>query len=650
MLATLFLGTSGIDTASVEYAGENLVDVRINDTLHENVDSSGGIRINLGSAVDPTQATLGDLIAPRVADKITIDHRITDSLFLHNANEIIVDGGDNVVHAFTPRATIEFNVGGQLLIPLVRHQAGTINDNVVFTSTERIQTGDGQDTFNLSTSSGRLAVNSGDGDDLFRFGTGEAHSIETIDGVFIQLGTITANGDDGNDRFVYLPGLRSDVQANGGDGADVADHRYSRSSVSAYFFGGEKAGPFYEQSPWQEIETFMGAAGQENLIELRTQSTGTRFDWTVDGDITTIRNTINGATVEVHNFNQFRSGSKSLDWFHVKETARDIRIIDADQMRISSDFDLINGDLRGINHDISVVRQGSYIMALPPNVNTFVPPVSEDTDGVTSNPDVFISGMGGEGIIATLEADQTIQLRDGGSIQFVDEQPLPERNVIILQGGPLGPFEPSVELHGSGAEDDIFLVKETWTPTTIYAHDDDDTFFIGSTNRNANGNIARIRNELTIGAGRGADQLYFNNQAFTGPARYNLSGNSLGMLALLTTSGANGSDETVSISLSETINFNSAVEVIRVNGSPSRASDFRVTSNTSATMIVTGGDDADNEDQLGIYFEGASDPLPRIRYLRDDPKSGSATANQAPFGSVHFRGIEQANPLNVTTF
>jgi len=50
VLTAVFLGTNQVDTASIEYAGEHLVNIQINDVLHENVDSSEGIRLNLGES------------------------------------------------------------------------------------------------------------------------------------------------------------------------------------------------------------------------------------------------------------------------------------------------------------------------------------------------------------------------------------------------------------------------------------------------------------------------------------------------------------------------------------------------------------------------------------------------------------------------
>lgn len=46
LLAQLFMGTAGNDNAHVTYVDANHVNVLINDVLHENVDSTNGIRIN----------------------------------------------------------------------------------------------------------------------------------------------------------------------------------------------------------------------------------------------------------------------------------------------------------------------------------------------------------------------------------------------------------------------------------------------------------------------------------------------------------------------------------------------------------------------------------------------------------------------------
>lgn len=109
-LATLFLGTSDADTASIEYAGENLVDIRINDALYENVDSSDGIPINL--VQDQSTGTFTQN-SSQIRDTITIDHRIADPVFVHNSDEIVIDGVDNVVHAFT--APDSANLSGHAL-------------------------------------------------------------------------------------------------------------------------------------------------------------------------------------------------------------------------------------------------------------------------------------------------------------------------------------------------------------------------------------------------------------------------------------------------------------------------------------------------------------------------------------------------------
>ena len=94
--APLFTGTNQSDQVEVRYVDEHTVDIQINDTLHAGIDSTEGIRINLGrESTDPSVPVFVGLTA---GDNVVIDQRISDPILLSEAEGITVLGDDgNVV-------------------------------------------------------------------------------------------------------------------------------------------------------------------------------------------------------------------------------------------------------------------------------------------------------------------------------------------------------------------------------------------------------------------------------------------------------------------------------------------------------------------------------------------------------------------------
>ena len=74
----LFTGTFQADDVEVRFVDENTVDIRINDTLQEGIDSSNGIRLNLRGGLD----------------SIEIDQRIMAPISRAGAETITVFGDE----------------------------------------------------------------------------------------------------------------------------------------------------------------------------------------------------------------------------------------------------------------------------------------------------------------------------------------------------------------------------------------------------------------------------------------------------------------------------------------------------------------------------------------------------------------------------
>ncbi len=489
-------------------------------------------------------------------DVVTIDHRISDAVEIYNADEIIVDGGDNVFQIGSLQPVVDtIVVGTPVQVVQSRFNVGTINENITFAKASTLRGGAGNDTFNIEAHGVRGSFYGGGGDDLFRFAGETDSATEPLFGSSIQ-----AHGNAGNDRFIYLPGIKMAIETFGGTGDDVADFRHSKQASYVYF---QRASDSNSNSPALEIEKFSGAEGYDNNIRLRSQAVGERFDWIIDGSSTTIRSAFYGQSVQVENFNRFHAGSNAIDNFFLLSTSDDIEIIDGDNIQISSELEPSTGNLDGITHDISIVRLGDYIQPLPPGVFSFAANLRRDVDGTTASPVVSINNMAGDVVIATFGADKEIRGIAGGVIRFVDDQQ--SLSTILIDAEELTPFQPNLTVHGSATENDVFLIKETWTPTTVFSHGGDDTFMIGSTNRAADGDLLAIAGDLSIGAGRGVDRVYVNNQSFdTETANYVLSGSQLSASRVATANPF------------ASINFNSAVEVVRISGSRSQTNEFRI--------------------------------------------------------------------------
>ena len=663
LLATVLLGTGGNDVAHVAYVDDTHVDVTINDTVHENVDITDGLRINLGGEVLETLSSIspsGEVSLTFVPgrDYVHIDHRIVGDVGIYGVETVEVDGGDNDVFVrFVPdpagsttNGTTIANVAEIENVTVLSSRSpgttiGNLNGNIKLGGFHRLTTGDGQDTFNINTDFNySLDVNSGDGDDLFRI------SASQPDQGPISFANFSLSGEGGDDRFQYR-GEAADARMRGGDGNDVVD--YTRSTLDVVSVDISRAlGLRFSTFAGIGVERMIGAEGKLNSIDA-SAANESRLSWYVNGNRSRVLDPTNGNSIVFENFTEFKGSQLGIDRFWVLKTAADISILDADEIQISSTLDPLQGNLDSIQHNISIARY------LAPHTL-----ISADSD---SGPvQVTISdaqGDGATGTFGTSEANRFIAgLTNGGSIRF------------------LRALQPSVTFHGSVTESDRLRIGRGWSNLDINTYGGDDTFFVGS----SDGGLQGIDN-VSIAAGAGTDRLYANDQGMelgrpdlgSSSARYTLTENSLRRSVLESIFFLEDEDLTVgssfqnqntevapdlgsggplstlnSISFGTEIAFDSDLEVVRVASTQDNFSDrfsasFTVTPSATTRFIVLGADSVDDSRQQD--FLRIQGPLGGFSQLQNgmDPRTGSvAFAGQAQ--NVFFENLTVLDELFVT--
>ena len=199
LLAMLLSGTEGNDRVEVTHVDTNIVTVKINDIVMENLEIFDGIRINTKGGSQ---------------DRVWIDHRITAEIGVFNAEELELSGGDNFWQ-------IGFKVdpppeGSNYIDPigLPGKVAGRINGNITFLGTSTLRSGAGQDRYSINTESiFGLSIYGGEGNDLFRFSAAHNNSFYPA---LNDRPSMVAYGEGGHDRFVIRDQAR--VTAKGGPG------------------------------------------------------------------------------------------------------------------------------------------------------------------------------------------------------------------------------------------------------------------------------------------------------------------------------------------------------------------------------------------------------------------------------------------------
>ena len=615
LLAAVVMGGSGGDTVKVDFVDANTVNILTNKTLRENVDVTNGLNVNLG---------VGN-------DKILIDHRITADVHIAHVETIEIDGGDNDWKIGFKTLGIATGNHPQAFSVIPSYSAGQINDNIRFYDAWVLQSGNGVDTYSIDTTSSRsIQIRSGGGDDLFRLNQTssdgakvEVASFETTQTVspwFIVDFGITVNGESGNDRFVYI-GEGSSKSAIGGEGNDVVDYRQRAQGV------GHVVGRVFD-GDWQEgVEKVIAPLEGQNEIYTRIQTKGTGLSWVINGNQTILTDAQSGQSMEFLNFNQFRGDSRAFDRFWILETAEDINLIDADWVQVSSNIDATKGGLETIQHDISITRDG--FQRIEPGVFLYANIV--DDDGVI-HPEVVISDQASTESIFGFVHDKSIRGLTTGEIKFVGRHLERDSNLEKDKR-----FQPNVTIHGSEF-DDYFLIASNAVPVTIESQSGDDTFMLGSSNKDANGNLEGIDAEVNLKAGDGTDRIYLNDQAFSQrEVGYRIRATGISEIEKFPMIGED--DDSSAVAYPQhfaNVNFGSA-EIVRVNGSATMLNDFVVTSSAQTRFFVDGSSQTDFEDKLTALSSSKSHAL-------SNNNGDGAFTFDADALPVFFVGIENVSP------
>ena len=682
MLATVLYGTSGNDTAHVAYVDDTHVTVTINETVHENVDITDGLRINLGGEALRTEATTPSSPSGEVnltfisgQDTVNIDHRIVGDVGVYGAEVVEVDGGDNEFFIrFVPNPVEQVENDSEFTIRSPGTTIGNLNGNIKLGGFHSITTGDGQDTFNINTDSDyHLSVKSGDGDDLFRINANRPSGQGPIS---FNGSSLRLLGEAGNDRFQFR-GEADAPRFFGGEGYDVVD--YSRStldgvSVNVAIALGLPSTVFAFQASagFGGFEKVIGAEGKLNSLDATTGDYST-LNWFVNGRRSRVLDPSTGESIVFENFNEFNgnrqgTGTRAgtgIDRFWVLRTAADISIFEADEIQISSTINALEGNLNSIQHNVSIANDPTNVLFSPLDSPTLLNPIdfappSEVTGGEIAPLQVTISDAQGDGTAARFGTSGNNKfiagLTHSGSIRFLDG------------------IDVAVTVHGSVSESDFLRIDSGWSDLDINTHGGNDAFFVGS----SDGGLDGITN-VNIAAGSGTDRLYGDdqtiesaNQITIGSKRntYSLTENSFSRIRHTLSTFASDvilfADENPAIfqetevsplsiiynepllissgGLSE-IAFDSDLEVVRVAGSQDGSNEFAVTPSTTTTFIAIGAAFTDPIDSLASRMSDVlrvQGPLAEGAQLQNgmEPRTGS----------VAFEGQAQAVFFEDLTF
>ena len=641
MLATVLLGTSGTDIAHVAYVDDTHVDVTINDTVHENIDISDGLRINLGGEALRTEATTPSSPSGEInltfiqgEDTIHIDHRIVGDVGIYGAEVVEVDGGDNELFIrFVPNPVEQVENNSEFTIRSPGTTIGNLNGNIKLGGFHSITTGDGQDTFNINTDSDySLSVNSGDGDDLFRIIANKPSGQGPIS---FNGSSLRLLGEAGDDRFQFR-GEADAPRFFGGEGYDVVD--YSRSTLDGVSVNVAPAlglpstvFAFQASAGFGGFEKVIGAEGKLNSLDATTGDYST-LNWFVNGRRSRVLDPSTGESIVFENFVEFKGNQqatlvgpgKGIDRFWVLRTVADISIVEADEIRISSTIDPLEGNLDSIQHNISIADEPPVVIfGSSRNPNALVPIT------LTSPPvQITISDAQGDGTAArfgTAGNNKFIAgLTDSGSIRFLDN------------------LDMEVTVHGSISESDYLRIDSGWSNLNINTYGGNDSFFVGS----SDGGLSGIDN-VKISAGAGTDRLYADDQFIESDPQarlnsrprtnYILTENSLGRTAsgfpVATTEESTFSE----------IAYDTGLEVVRVE-SPTKntfneLSQFTVTPSATTTFIAVGALSLNNAGEVNSAVVSFQDvlriqgPLAEVAQLQNGTERLS--------GSVAFAGQAQ---------
>ena len=606
LLATVLTGTGGSDVASVTYVDDTHVDVMINDQVHSNVDITEGLRINLGDQSEISTFNQTVVISPG-GDTITIDPRITGDVGIYNAERIIVDQGDNVFNLrFNPSDIAAATLPGTTNFLVDGTTVGLLNGNIKLGGFSKIQTGDGNDTFNINQNwEYDLTVEAGGGNDVFRFlstqgvANGVRHNADGTTEDLVDLdprnpistptpvvvstdfdlnGNTTENaesevnrpverlsitigvgstfrGQAGNDRFVFR-GIVSD-SIDGGEGFDEID--YTLSQAGDLSFSNFAISSFRSRFIAERV---IGSLGSVNSV---TGSVSGLQNWFINGSRSRLVDLNSGQSIVFENFTNFTGSQFGTNRFYVLRTAADIRITGASWVQFSSELDPLQGNLNLIQHDVAVVdsrpsfNDGDLrplsIEVGEPATSVFLPPI-----------EVVISDATGNGITANFGTERTFFRANGPVIDLA------------------AATNSNIEFHGSLTGGDNVGVENDWQNINIQTHGGDDTIALGFREQEVN-NLRAVE----ISGGDGNDRINIESQSLPAAIEALISRVELPTRYALQDSGISIIQNGTVISLGQTtlLGF-SEIEEIRFRGLLNTRNTLTVTPSAQTKFIVDG--------------------------------------------------------------
>ncbi|PSF38430.1 hypothetical protein C7H19_05445 [Aphanothece hegewaldii CCALA 016] len=210
-----------------------------------------------------------------------------DTLDGGDGNDLLYpSGGINSVNGGAGNDTLELDYITQTLpitITYIDTNNGTVSTGDTFKNIEAVnlESGNGNDTINLSITSSGSRVSGGGGSDRITTGSGNDTIYGSSEYYYSNDGNDTLDGGDGNDRLYPGDGINS---VNGGAGDDTIEFDYSilTSSITITYTDINNGGTVSTGDTFQNIEAVILYSGEGND---RINLSATTSDSYIDGGL-----------------------------------------------------------------------------------------------------------------------------------------------------------------------------------------------------------------------------------------------------------------------------------------------------------------------------------------------------------------------------
>lgn len=464
----------------ISQSQDQLITVKIDGVLHENIDVSKGLSLQLGKAsVGPElrgdEEFLVDVrIDPNVEADIDID--ISGARY---GSKYIYHGTLKYIHLILEGKPIELDFGVQFTY-FGGEPIGPIEfDGVQVSHVGGLTTGDFDDTIRVGRF-GSLKINTGAGDDFVQYYGGQLDTGPGYDTVHkLEVPVFQLGKDPVTQTRTFLEEILIDPQGG-----------YSSGVVTRF-------------------ERFIGSFGSSvnSAIFASTDAQtnpGSRAEWLIDGLVASLTvvdedGSSTNAPLELVNFVRFTgnhegSGNQLEETFTLKVLSSTMVFQDVGKVIVPYELERDPQSISSTPHEV--------------NFNGEIQVVLDHRQASTPEPLFLIQGSRSRGqfgrvTVLTGQPNALLVFRDRSSFE---------------EGA-----APSLEVLGSESFRDILVAQAATIDVKWSGNGGSDLVFIGSTAKQSNGDLSKITSTIEIDTGEGHDYLHVNDGGNIEAQDYSLS-------------------------------------------------------------------------------------------------------------------------------